>query len=65
MAILCVRVIVIHIDVVVSIREVKEEEAEVGQGESDGSGAKSKEEKAEVEQGGKGGSGTSLVFYWY
>ena len=56
----------VHIDVVVFIREAKEEEeAEVGQGERGGSGAKSEEEKVEVEQGGKGGSGTSLVFYWY
>ena len=62
---MCVRVIVVHIDVV-SIREVKEEEeAEVGQGERGGSGAVSEEEKAEVEQGRKGGSGTNLVSYWY
>ena len=63
---MCVRVIVVHIDVIVFIREAKEEEeAEVGQGERGGSRAKSEKEKAEVEQGGKGGSGTSLVFYWY
>ena len=63
---MCVRVIVMHIDVIVFIREAKEEEeAEVRQGERGGSGAVSEEEKAEVEQGGKGGSGTNLVFYWY